>query len=453
MSSDLLPDEDRCYIVPNSQNNLQNQNSQKSCFKSAYTKLTRIPSIPATRFSCVTCSGSLRPKLAIGILSIVLIGSFIGILAPLLLQSPTIQPSFLHDLSAMETASKANKDMMSKLYKAMVAANGDNVNMITSPYSLSSVLALLYGGAGGKTAEELKAGLGGHEAEELWKGYAGVLESITQTDGNYTLDAANRLYVHENFKLLSDYLAKCQEFFKASPETVDFGESEKARGIINGWVEEKTRQKIKDLIPSGLLNSLTRLVLVNAVYFKGDWEDKFDEKATQVEGEFTTADGSVIKTPLMKRSAQYAVNVNKDLGALILSLPYKGSRLFMDVYLSQNPAGFKEMEEKFSTFDFASTELNTTRKEKFDVVLPKFKLETKHDLKDTLKAAGLNDMFDEEKSNFGGMTTKPNELYVSAILQKAFIEVNEEGSEAAAATAGIMMTRMMLITPTFIANR
>jgi len=267
----------------------------------------------------------------------------------------------------METASKANKDMMSKLYKAMVAANGDNVNMITSPYSLSSVLALLYGGAGGKTAEELKAGLGGHEAEELWKGYAGVLESITQTDGNYTLDAANRLYVHENFKLLSDYLAKCQEFFKASPETVDFGESEKARGIINGWVEEKTRQKIKDLIPSGLLNSLTRLVLVNAVYFKGDWEDKFDEKATQVEGEFTTADGSVIKTPLMKRSAQYAVNVNKDLGALILSLPYKGSRLFMDVYLSQNPAGFKEMEEKFSTFDFASTELNTTRKEKFDV--------------------------------------------------------------------------------------
>ena len=406
-----------------------------------------LPEIPATRFSCVT-SGSLRPKLGLCILSVVLVVALCLLIVPFV-DSPKMSSSVQH-ADAVKAVAKANQDFGAKLYPHLVKAKGEGENLIMSPFSVSSVMAMALAGARSGTADQMKTGLGlEHEAQITHNGYDDVL-SLLKSNEDFTLEAANKLYAQSGFDLLESYQEMAKSHYKAPVESLNFAEAEASRKVINDFVEEHTQQKIKDLIPSGVLDALTRLVLVNAVYFKGNWADQFNPKHTTKE-KFTVSPTESVEVDMMHKTAEFNATYAKDLfDATILEVPFKGDRLSMYFILSKKPEEFAAMEEKFPSFDFVN--LNLSQKVKFDVHIPKFKLETSHNLNAPLQALGMTDMFDSNSADFSGISGK-QDLFVSDVLQKAFIEVNEEGSEAAAATGAIMMTRMMVMNPRLLCNR
>merc|ERR1712241_1573220 len=222
---------------------------------------------------------------------------------------------------------------------------------------------------------------------------------------------------------------------------LDFSKSQEASNTINQWVEEQTKEKIKDLIKPDMLNALTRLVLVNAIYFKGEWKSKFDAKKT-VDEDFHLDDGSTKKVPMMRQKEKFEFAILDDLGASMLELPYNGDRLSLQLVLPRKGNNLAALEQKLRTVDLQQLFDSNRGEEKVAVTLPEFKLEQTIPLTDQLQKLGMKDMFVGGKADFSAIDGSRN-LYVSEVVQKAFIEVNEEGSEAAAATAGIMMMRSM----------
>jgi len=404
-----------------------------------------LPEVPATRFSCIT-SGSFRPKLGLCILCVVLIIALCLVLVPSLTESspsPVKMASteMVHEASVKAIA-KSNGDFTQKLYNLLVSAQGKDENMVASPFSISAVMAMAFAGAKGDTADQMKSVLAFPEESALQEGYEDLFR-VLKSNENFTLESANRVFVHENYKFLDAYLTTVKKHYHAEPQGLNFEETEKSREVINKWVEGQTKEKIKDLLPSGSIKPLTRMVLVNAVYFKGDWKKKFDKANTKKEP-FTTHKNEKLDVDMMHQTSEFRGAQSKELGCLILELPYKGDRLSMLVFLSRKPEDFDAMEEKFGSFDYSNLKLSGAIK--FDLSFPKFKLESKHDLVENLKKIGLDDMFVAGKADFSGMDGTRN-LYASSVVQKAFIEVNEEGSEAAAATGMVMMMRSMPAPP------
>ena len=338
---------------------------------------------------------------------------------------------------------KANLKFLAKVYSLLVKSAGNESNMVVSPFSISAVMAMALAGARGSTGEQMLSVFSFSDKEEdTIEGYEAILNGLVDLN-DITLDTANTLFVHQNYQILEAYLSKIKKHFKASPRNLDFAKDEEARKAINCWVEEKTRDKIQELIPPGSITDLTRLILVNAVYFKGNWKDKFEVEETKKE-DFTLLDGTTTKVDMMTRKGKYNFAVNNDIGCTVLMMPYKGERLSMLIYLSNDPAKFSELEAKFASLDPADFQ---AMEREFIVSLPKFKVETTHSrLVSNLGDLGLVDMFDQAKADFSGISGS-KDLYVSDIIQKAFIEVNEEGSEAAAATAMMMKTYMMPAPP------
>lgn len=343
---------------------------------------------------------------------------------------------------SVAAVAKANSEFTKKLYGELIKTATEGQNVILSPFSISAVVSMVLAGAKGKTAEQIRTGLSLPADEHLLTGYQEALATLVSNE-NFTLDTANKLYVQDGFKLLDSFLETTLTNYHAESVSTNFADGEASRALINDFVEKQTNGKIKDLIKSGVLTALTRLVLVNAIYFKGDWARKFDPKNTQ-KGTFHLSDGSKVETDMMYLSSEFKSLHLADLDAQALEMPYKGDRLSMIFILPQN--GLAKTEAALANYDFSG--LTFGRATKHEVHIPKFKIESTHELNDPLKNLGLTDMFDESAADFSGMSDK-EELYVSKVVQKAFIEVNEEGSEAAAATGIIMMTRMMVLTPQF----
>lgn len=232
--------------------------------------------------------------------------------------------------------------------------------------------------------------------------------------------------------------------------------------MINDWVEKITQSKIKDLIKPDMLNSLTRLVLVNAIYFKGDWASKFDIKKTADEvglfhihniqlnqhilQDFHLDDGSTKKVPMMRQTKKFEFAILDELSASMLELPYTGDRLSLQLVLPRRGNNLAALEQKLRTADLQQLFDSNRGEEKVAVTLPRFKLEQTISLTDQLQQLGMTDMFVGGKADFSAIDGSRN-LYVSEVVQKAFIEVNEEGSEAAAATGAVMMMRSMPMPP------
>ena len=345
---------------------------------------------------------------------------------------------------------KANLNFLAKVYSVLMKSAGNENNMVVSPFSMSAVMAMTLAGARGSTAEQMRSVFSfPHKEKNTMEEYEDILCGLGN-EHDFTLDAANSLFVHQKYRILEAYRTAIKEYFKASPMTLDFAKGEEARNVINSWVEDKTRDKIKELIPSGSMTDMTRLVLVNAVYFKGNWKDIFEVQETKKE-DFTLLDGSKAQVDMMTRKGKYNFAVNNDLRCTILMMPYKGDRLSMLIYLPNDPAEFNELEAKFTSLDPADFQV---MEREFIVALPKFKIETTHEeLVSNLKELGLIDLFDPAKADLSGISGS-KDLHVSDIVQKAFIEVNEEGSEAAAATAMVMKVLMMPAPPKkFYCNR
>jgi len=315
-------------------------------------------------------------------------------------------------------------------------------NLFLSPYSISTALAMTYGGARGNTEKQMAATLRFTvPQEQLHLGFAALQSRLNavQRKGKIKLAVANSLWPQTGYEFLPGFVALCRDRYEAQPTAVDFaGATEAARKQINDWAAAKTEQKIKDLIPPGVLDTLTRLVLANAIYFKGDWQTKFDPQATKEEPFHVTPDKPVT-VPLMNLTTEAGYAEFEDVQ--VLRLPYVGRDLSMLVALPKAKDGLATVEARLSRLQVEAWVGRTDEERKVRVTLPKFKLTGEFRVDSALKSLGMTDAFSLEKADFSGMDGRQHWLYVAAVLHKAFVEVNEEGTEAAAATAVVVKVK------------
>jgi serpin B len=321
---------------------------------------------------------------------------------------------------------------------------GDNV--FFSPYSIAAALAMAYEGADSQTAEEMADVLNLPEDSMTRRSsYARIHNLINKKDKEYQLYSANAFWAHEGYSFLPDYTDTIERYYAAEANNLDFRNAEQSRQTINKWVEEHTNGKIEDLIPAGALNALTRLVLTNAVYFKGDWVLKFDKKKTR-DNPFRITPDNEVTVKMMgltgnKAKFNYAFIPEEELQ--IIELPYEGEDLSMIILLPKE-GGMDELEGKLSV-DNLNAWKSMMHETKIDVYMPKFEFETKYFLPQALSAMGTPTAFQWPGADFSKMDGTQN-LFISNVIHQAYIKVDEEGTEAAAATAIIMELGDMIPT-------
>ena len=339
----------------------------------------------------------------------------------------------------METIVQGNTEFALDLYQKLRTVGG---NLFFSPYSISTALAMAYAGARGNTEVQMAQAL--HftlDQEQLHPAFA-LLEaklSDISEKGHVQLQVANRLWPQVSYPFLEEFLALTKEYYGVLITPVDYGKPKAARETINAWVEEKTQGKIRELIPSGVLDRLTRLVLTNAIYFKGNWAHQFDKTLTE-NAPFLVTPTETVEVPMMAQKSEFRYTENDTLQ--ILELPYMGNDLSLIVLLPRKVDGLRELEGKLTVEMLRECTSGLWRREVL-VFLPRFRLGCGYKLRKTLNAMGMTDAFDESKANFSGMDGKVHWLYIFNVFHNAFIDVNEEGAEAAAATAAVMKVMSM----------
>lgn len=332
--------------------------------------------------------------------------------------------------------------------KSVVAANNlfaydlyskyksNDGNVFFSPYSISTALAMTYEGARGKTADEMAAVMHYPKDDQARRnGFASIYAQINRKDKNYTLNTANALWAQKDYSFMPDYLDTAGKYYGGNVTNLDFvKETEKSRITINKWVEDHTNDKIKDLIPTGAVGPATRLVLTNAIYFKGKWAIQFNKNDTS-ERVFRTGPDKTVKAQMMSLAGEKAVfNYGETDLFQILELPYDGEDLSMLILLPKED-DISSLEASLNEDNLAAWE-NAMNEEQVNVFLPRFKFETKYFMADTLMEMGMPTAFSLD-ADFSGMTGN-KDLLISDVIHQAYVEVNEEGTEAAAATGVVM---------------
>jgi serpin B len=307
-------------------------------------------------------------------------------------------------------------------------------NLFFSPYSISAALAMTSAGARGQTLDEMTRALRYPEPEKLHPGFKALgnhLNGAPNAKRGYQLSTANALWGQKGYGFRPEFVGLTRDHYGAGLQEIDFGQEERARGTINAWVEKETRGKIKDLIGPGMLSPRTRLVLTNAIYFKGDWASQFKKDRT-LEEPFFLSDGKRIKTPLMHQNGTYRYAETNALQAL--ELPYVGGDLSMIVLLPRKADGLAALEKDLNAEALNAILARLRLCAEVDVTLPKFKTTTEYVLNEQLQALGMKQAF-VQGADFSGITGRAGDLYIGYVVHKAFVDVNEEGTEAAAATA------------------
>jgi len=308
-------------------------------------------------------------------------------------------------------------------------------NLFLSPYSISTALGMTSAGARKDSLTQMEKTLRFPVEQTRLHPAFGALLRDTKAGKGYQLSVANALWCQVNYPFHDDFLKVNETYYGGKPVGVDFRKTEEARQTINTWVEKQTQDKIKELLKPGVLDADTRLVLTNAIYFKGNWADKFDKKLTQ-DQPFLTG-GNKVTVPLMRRTGDYKYLDGGSFQAL--ELPYANKELSMLVFLPKKVDGLAEFEQTLTAEKLQAWQ-GQMRQREVRVFLPRFKMTAEFKLNNVLQALGMSDVFDRGRSNLSGITNA-EQLYISAVIHKAFVDVNEEGTEAAAATA-------VLIAPT-----
>ncbi|CAL1301187.1 unnamed protein product, partial [Larinioides sclopetarius] len=342
---------------------------------------------------------------------------------------------------------EANNYLGLNLFKLLSKEKG---NFFISPFSLSAAFAMLFYGAEKETSEEMINVLGYNIAkikdEELKLSYQKLLDEIEKSPDSYILTVANSVVSQNKFPFREEYKSLLNEFFKACFWEVNFGgEIGKSIQLINEWVSEKTQKMIPKFLKA--LSPVTVMVLLNAVYFKGFWMNQFNKKETTREKfNIKGKKNNYKKVEMMHIKEGFSFLWNQSYKAL--ELPYKGGDISMLILLPHLADGLEELERSLS-YNFLQDLKDNMRKTKVNVAIPKFKIDYSKSLKEAFENLGVRKVF-TEAAELGGLTEEPNGLYASDVIHQAVIEVNEEGSEASAATA-IPIGRSLSLPPEFIA--
>jgi len=330
----------------------------------------------------------------------------------------------------VKTLVDGNTAFALQLYGKLQSQEG---NLAFSPYSISSALAMTCAGARGETARQMEQVLHFEPSPANFSPLFGRLDkAVKAAKGDNALNIANSIWPQKQYPFREDFLSLLKQDYGASVSPLDFAhDAESARVTINRWVDGQTRHKITDIIGPGVLDSLTRMVLVNAIYFKGTWATPFPKHATHSDAFYPKPDAH-IRVPFMHVKDTFRYGENDQLQ--LLSLRYKGDKLEMLILLPRNRDGIGQLEKSLTAANLSAW-TSKMGVEEVEVALPKFKITSEFGLADTLRAMGMADAFDSGKADFSGMDGQVHWLYLSAVLHKAYVDVYEKGTEAAAATA------------------
>jgi len=367
----------------------------------------------------------------------------------LALSGAALATSFRNPLSAARPPVTAlgklvagNTEFALDMYRELAKEKG---NIGFSPFSISAALAMTSAGAMGTTLEEMQKTL--HFPADPHGTFGDLLGFVNGTGASekrkHELAVVNAIWATKGYPWRKEFMDITKKSYGAGVKDTDFGDPATARKQINDWVEKETKEKIKDLIPEGMLRPLTRMVLTNAVYFKGGWAEKFEKNATK-NAPFMLATGNKADVPLMTQTGQYAygefsVTVKSGTEKVqVLELPYLGTKASMLVFLPITHTGADALAQGLTAKHFESGSLKERR---VDVFLPRFKVESGFSLKPALEALGMKAAFSDTAADFTGMHTGKEVLYIGAVQHKTFVDVNEEGTEAAGATAVEVSTK------------
>jgi serpin B len=367
-------------------------------------------------------------------------------MAPVRLLAAAPQPPDANMASVVESTNQFALDLYAKLGTA------SDSNLFFSPQSISTALSMTYAGARGDTAAQMGKVLHLSQAPyNFSSAQATLIKQLNDAgkNGLYQLSIANRLWGQQGYHFLEGFLKTLRDDYQADFQQLDFQtQPEQARQTINDWVEQATQGKIKDLIPQGLLNEMTKLVLTNAVYFKGKWQQPFKPDATKPAPFFLSA-GKQADVPLMyqKQRCRFGkFDLAGQAGLQVLELPYQGDELSMVVLLPNQKDGLSALEKQLSMDNLKQWTTKLAQPE-VKIWLPKFKLNAEFQLRDVLTDLGMPSAFLPDRADFSGMNGQ-HDLYISAVVHKAYVDVNEEGTEAAAATGVVSRAMAMPANPT-----
>ncbi len=397
----------------------------------------------------------IKQKKAIApVISVIIIAAIVVVATGLFLYpySPDTPPS-ADDVGStpegIQQVANANNQFAFDLYKELNAK--ESGNMFYSPYSMSAALAMTYEGARSQTADEMQSVFHFPESNVLRPNFAAIYNEINKKDKEYLLSTGNALWVQQDYPFLQDYISTVENYYGGKATGVDFvKETEKSRQTINKFIEEQTNDKIKELIPQGVLDSMTRLVLTNAIYFKGTWEWEFDKSDTRDAPFYVTPKNPVTVDMMLMEPEKTEFNY-ADLEKLqLLELSYKGNGLSMLILLPKQGEDYDYETGEEINYDYTleDIELSSEKLEEYKsqmqqtdldaIYLPKFEFNTKYTMNEYLADLGMSTAF-SESADFSGMTGS-KDLYISHVIHQAYVKVDEQGTEAAAATAvvGVM---------------
>jgi serpin B len=337
--------------------------------------------------------------------------------------------------AAVAEVVKGNNAFAFDLYAQLGRKQG---NLFLSPNSISTALAMTYTGARGETASQMASVL--HfpvPAEQLNPAFAGLVQEL-QSAGKgakgkkpaFQLNIANALWGQKGYRFRDEFIQTLKADYGAGFQEVDFqAETEAARQTINAWVEKRTQDKIKELFKPGVLDDTNRLVLTNAIYFKGSWQLPFKKNRTKDDAFYVSTDKKAT-VAMMHQQEHFRLLETEKFQAI--ELPYAGGSLFMTIVLPRKKDGLAELEPSLTQTNLKQWLTELDQKE-VKLFLPRFKVTAEFKLNDVLSKLGMSLAFTPFQADFSGMDGT-HELFISAVVHKAFVDVNEEGTEAAAAT-------------------
>lgn len=347
---------------------------------------------------------------------------------------PPHQPPRVNDTAAtpegVQRVVEANNQFAFDLYAEL--SKEDQKNLFFSPYSISTALAMTFEGAQGATAEEIQSVFHFPQPTVLRENFAAIYNTLNRENQQYSLRTGNAIWVQKAYPFLESYLSRIEQYYGGKATNLDFvGQPEAARHTINQFIEEQTQEKIKNLLPPKSINAYTRLVLTNAIYFKGTWEWEFDSEKTRKE-EFTITPERTVKTQMMHMKPEKArFNYVETEELQMLELPYKGSHLSMLVILPKDTLLALEPSLTAENLDLWKSQMQETNID--SITMPTFEFDTKYLMNDALSTLGMPTAF-SESADFSGMDGTKN-LFISFVIHQAYVKVDEKGTEAAAATA------------------